>query len=73
MIRTMSISTTGSAVSKRDIFGQLSKNKCFDLSVVQKHLISNRLMQAYEVYERFYEIGSLEGSEKPKISSPAVV
>lgn len=42
-------------------FSPLSEGKVYDLASVYKDLLRSRQLAAYEVHERFYEIGSLEG------------
>jgi NDP-sugar pyrophosphorylase family protein len=44
-------------------FGSRTSHESFDLSVVYQDLIAKRELAGFEVSERFYEIGSIEGLE----------
>jgi MurNAc alpha-1-phosphate uridylyltransferase len=43
------------------VFDQMPVGKAFDLSIVLKMLTQEKKLDGYEVFERFYEVGSLEG------------
>ncbi len=51
----------GIAVLNADVFTSFPDNQPFDLADVYSRLISRNQMVAYEVKQRFYEIGSPEG------------
>ena len=45
-------------------FASRTGNEAFDLSSVYQDLIAKRELAGFEVPERFYEIGSIEGLEE---------
>jgi NDP-sugar pyrophosphorylase family protein len=51
----------GIAVMNADVFTSFPDNQPFDLADVYSRLVSQNQMVAYEVKQRFYEIGSPEG------------
>ncbi len=51
----------GLSVFDNDVFEKYPDKKEFDLSEVVNHLISKKQLAAYEITERFYEIGSSAG------------
>lgn len=51
----------GIAVLNAAVFAPYPNNVPFDLADVYSHLVSEKQIAAYEVNERFYEIGSREG------------
>jgi NDP-sugar pyrophosphorylase family protein len=51
----------GIAVLKADVFTSFPDNQPFDLADVYSRLVSENQMVAYEVKQRFYEIGSPQG------------
>ena len=51
----------GVAVLNATVFAPYPNNVPFDLADVYSHLVSEKQIAAYEVKERFYEIGSREG------------
>jgi len=51
----------GVAVLNAAVFATYSNDTPFDLADVYSHLVSEKQIAAYEVRERFYEIGSREG------------
>jgi NDP-sugar pyrophosphorylase family protein len=51
----------GIAVLNAAVFGRFPNNVPFDLADVYSCLVSEKQMAAYEVKQRFYEIGSREG------------
>jgi len=51
----------GVAVLNATVFAPYPNNVPFDLANVYSHLVSEKQIAAYEVRERFYEIGSREG------------
>jgi len=51
----------GIAVLNAAVFTSFPDNQSFDLADVYSHLVSQNQMVAYEVKQRFYEIGSPEG------------
>ena len=59
----------GLSVFKKEAFGEVSevgegKEEKFDIEELMKILIKNKKMAGFEVKERFYEIGSVEGLEE---------
>jgi NDP-sugar pyrophosphorylase family protein len=53
----------GLGVFKSEILAS-RKEERFDLAVVYTHLAENRALAGYEVFERFYEIGSVSGLDE---------
>jgi len=51
----------GLIIFRKKVFDGRSKGKIFDLADFCKGLVNEREMLGYEVYERFYEIGSPSG------------
>ena len=51
----------GIAVLNAEVFAPFPDNAPFDLADVYSRLVSEKQMAAYEVKQRFYEIGSREG------------
>ncbi len=51
----------GLNVVKSTIFYNFPSNKTFDLSDVFEDLSKKSLLAGLEIYERFYEIGSING------------
>jgi NDP-sugar pyrophosphorylase family protein len=51
----------GTSVLKAEVFAGFPDNAAFDLADLYSHLVSQKQMAAYEVKQRFYEIGSAEG------------
>ena len=51
----------GIAVLSRSVFDSFSGESIFDLADVYSRLVSEKHMAAYEVKQRFYEIGSPAG------------
>jgi NDP-sugar pyrophosphorylase family protein len=43
------------------VFGSLIEGQAADLAEIYRQLVSEKKMSAYEVKERFYEVGSFEG------------
>jgi NDP-sugar pyrophosphorylase family protein len=68
----------GIAVLSAEVFAPLPNDAAFDLADVYRRLVSEEKMAAYEVTQRFYEIGSRQGlaeldsvlREKPATISP---
>ena len=56
----------GFSILKKDAFAPYLTVDKFDLKDVFKDLISKNEMLGYEVYNRFYEIGSFKGIEETK-------
>lgn len=50
----------GLSIFKSSVF-ETSPNNAFDLSELQSSLSANGLLSGFEVYNRFYEIGSIQG------------
>jgi len=51
----------GLGILKKTAFDAMAAKEIFDLSELYQDIISKKQMSAYEVSERFYEIGSLSG------------
>lgn len=51
----------GLGVSRRDVFVNLPEGQHIDLEVVYQDLLGQGKLAAFEVHERFYEIGSVQG------------
>jgi MurNAc alpha-1-phosphate uridylyltransferase len=51
----------GLSVFRRSVFAGLSETQPTDLAVVCQDLLSKGQLAAFEVHERFYEIGSVQG------------
>lgn len=56
----------GFSILRKDAFNDFLKEDRFDLKDVFKNTIANDSMLGYEVFNRFYEIGSFEGIEELK-------
>ena len=54
----------GLSVFSAEVFSDWPDSSTFDLSEVQRRLIAEGAMAAYEVTERFYEIGSVRGLQE---------
>lgn len=51
----------GISILTRDVFDGFPENVPFDLADLYSRLVSDKQMAAYEVNQRFYEIGSADG------------
>ena len=51
----------GITVLNAEVFAGFPDNAAFDLADLYSHLVSQKQMAAYEVKQRFYEIGSAKG------------
>ena len=51
----------GLNIVKNSIFNDFPSNKAFDLADVFEDLSNRDLLAGFEVYDRFYEIGSING------------
>lgn len=51
----------GLSLLKSDVFEEVPEGEYFDLSTIYEHLVQESELAAFEVTERFYEIGSPEG------------
>jgi NDP-sugar pyrophosphorylase family protein len=51
----------GISVLNAEVFAGFPDNAAFDLADLYSHLVSQKQMAAYEVKQRFYEIGSAKG------------
>jgi NDP-sugar pyrophosphorylase family protein len=56
----------GLSILKKEVLSLVLEGEPFDLQELYKTLISEQEMLAYEVKQRFYQIGSLEGLEEFK-------
>lgn len=54
----------GLGVFERSVFEELPLNEVRDLADVYKELLTQNRLAAYEVQQRFYEVGSLNGIEE---------
>jgi NDP-sugar pyrophosphorylase family protein len=51
----------GLGIFKLEVFASLSEDQPMDLAEIYQRLVTNHDLMAYEVKQRFYEIGSFEG------------
>ena len=51
----------GLSVYNHSVFDSIPTNQPYDLALLNQILINNNLVSAYEVLQRFYEIGSFSG------------
>ena len=51
----------GLGLFNRVVFNAVADQKCFDLADLYKTLLLQEKLAAFEVYNRFYEIGSIQG------------
>jgi N-acetyl-alpha-D-muramate 1-phosphate uridylyltransferase len=51
----------GLGILKKSVFNDWEENKNFGLDEVYEKLVSKNELLGYEIYKRFYEIGSFEG------------
>ncbi len=51
----------GFSIFKRDLFMHRSNSSKWDLADLQEALAKEKILVPYEVYEKFYEIGSISG------------
>ena len=51
----------GLSIFRKNVLNYFPKKKNLDLTELNQKLISLNEMIAYEVYQRFYEVGSFEG------------
>ena len=56
----------GIGVIQSKVLDSVPENTAYDLADVYKTLVSNKQLSAFEVKERFYEIGSWSGIEETK-------
>jgi NDP-sugar pyrophosphorylase family protein len=56
----------GLGMFRKEAFASVPPDEPYDLATVQQNLLRSDQMAAYEVSERFYEIGSLSGREKTR-------
>ncbi len=56
----------GLSILKKEVLSLVPEDEPFDLQELYKTLISEQEMSAYEVKQRFYQIGSLEGLDEFK-------
>ena len=54
----------GLSIFSQEAFKDFPKNTNFDLSVVIQNLIKKQTLAGFEVYNRFYEIGSIQGMQE---------
>jgi N-acetyl-alpha-D-muramate 1-phosphate uridylyltransferase len=54
----------GLGILKKEVFAGYSSNEMFDLAAVYNELSGQKQLAGFEVFERFYEIGSLAGIEQ---------
>jgi len=54
----------GLGILKKEVFTGYSSNAAFDLAAVYNNLSGQKQLAGFEVFERFYEIGSLAGIEQ---------
>lgn len=51
----------GLGIFQKQAFEQVPENQCYDLASLYHLLLKNNQLAAYEVKERFYEVGSFSG------------
>jgi len=51
----------GLGILRKDVFRDFSSEKAFDLAEIYEKLVIKKQLLGYEVFKRFYEIGSPEG------------
>ena len=51
----------GLSAFKSDAFAEFSSTKFLDLSIILSQLATQKQLAGYEVYERYYEVGSIQG------------
>lgn len=51
----------GLSAFKSDVFAEFSSTEFLDLSIILSQLANQKQLSGYEVYERYYEVGSLQG------------
>ncbi|RME17436.1 MAG: nucleotidyl transferase [Bdellovibrio sp.] len=56
----------GLMIFQKSLFKSISHSYPFDLSLILSDLVKNNLVAAYEVFERFYEIGTPKGIQSLK-------
>jgi len=61
LTKEMEYTDYGLGILKNSSFESMANKDIFDLSELYQDIISKKQMSAYEVSERFYEIGSLDG------------
>jgi len=53
----------GLSAFKSDAFTEFSSTKFLDLSIILSQLAMQKQLAGYEVYERYYEVGSIQGTQ----------
>jgi N-acetyl-alpha-D-muramate 1-phosphate uridylyltransferase len=66
LIQDMQHIDYGLGVFRSKVFAAYPADRSFDLASAYRELLSNNLLAAYEVRERFYEIGSPAGLEETR-------
>jgi NDP-sugar pyrophosphorylase family protein len=56
----------GLSLLSKSVFNKYPPKKSFDLSVIFRQLIIQKKLLGFEVYKRFYEIGSIKGLRQTK-------
>ena len=56
----------GLSILSKEIFDEYPPNTNFDLGNIFSNLASKKKLGYYEVFKRFYEIGSIEGLQETK-------
>jgi MurNAc alpha-1-phosphate uridylyltransferase len=56
----------GMGIFNKTVFNNVSENEPYDLADLYKQLLKQNDLAAHEVFQRFYEIGSLTGMEELK-------
>ena len=54
----------GLSVMHRDCFNDIPDKVPYDLSLLNQHLLQQEQLAAFEIKERFYEIGSFTGIQE---------
>ena len=56
----------GLSILTKECFLNINENEVIDLADIYKDLVNQNQLLGFEVYKRFYEIGSFEGIEEIK-------
>jgi NDP-sugar pyrophosphorylase family protein len=56
----------GLSLLSKSVFNKYPPKKSFDLAIVFGQLIIQKKLLGFEVYKRFYEIGSIKGLKQTK-------
>ena len=57
----------GLGIFRKEVFEKINENDVVDLADIYKDLLKKNKLAGYEIFERFYEIGSFSGIEELKL------